>query len=239
MKLFTKIILAVVMSITLYSQDCKSKLIVVTDFLPVQIFLDDSLISDSNYSEIELPYGDYNLSVVKNNSLWNAKTFKNSIHLQDCEIKKVFYSDKNKIYLDSSPQDAYVFKGDSLIGHTPLFINKSVNNLMLRKPGYTDLALPNNLLAERVKFNLHFTGVTKQESFFNSTAFKILAGTVITLGAVTAYYKLKADDRFDEYKITHKQELLDQTKRYDLISGITFTALQINFGFILYKFLTE
>lgn len=227
------------MSISLYSQDCKSKLIVGTDFLHVQIFINDSLVSDSNYTEIELQNGNYNLTIVNNDALWDARTYRDSIHLSNCEIKKVFYSDKNKIYLDSSPQDAYVFKGDSLIGHTPLFVNKSVNNLILRKPGYTDLVLPNNLLAERVKFNLLFNGVSKQVSFFYSTAFKILAGTAIALGTVTAYYKLKADNRFDEYKITRNQELLDQTKRYDLISGITFTALQLNFGFILYKFLTE
>ncbi len=239
MKLFTKIILAALMSITLYSQDCKSKLIVETDFLHVQISINDSVVSDSNYTEIELQNGNYYLTVINNDALWDSRTYKDSIRLSNCEIKKVFYSDKNKIYIDSNPQDAYVFKGDSLIGHTPLFVNKSLDNLMLRKPGYTDLVLPNNLLAEKVKFNLLFNGISKQESFFNSTAFKILAGTAIALGTVTAYYKLKADNRFDEYKITHKQELLDQTKGYDLISGITFAALQINFGYILYKFLTE
>ena len=45
--------------------------------------------------------------------------------------------------------------------------------------------------------------------------------------------------KFDEYQIVGDPALLDQTDKYDLISGITFTALQINFGLIIYLFLTD
>ena len=79
----------------------------------------------------------------------------------------------------------------------------------------------------------------KNGSFFEGTLFKILVGSAVLLGASTAYIKLEADKKFDEYLITGDQKLLDQTNRLDVISGITFVATQINFGFILYLFLTD
>ena len=51
--------------------------------------------------------------------------------------------------------------------------------------------------------------------------------------------KLEADKKFDDYLITGEQTLLDQTDRLDVISGISFVALQINFGLIVYFFLVD
>jgi len=69
--------------------------------------------------------------------------------------------------------------------------------------------------------------------------FKVLLGTAIALGATTAYYKLEADKNFDEYQVTGDPAALEQTDKYDLISGITFVAMQIDFGLILYLFLSD
>jgi hypothetical protein len=58
-------------------------------------------------------------------------------------------------------------------------------------------------------------------------------------GATTAYYKLEADDKFDEYKITGNPELVDEIDNYDLISAATLVALEVNIGLIIYFFLTD
>jgi hypothetical protein len=39
--------------------------------------------------------------------------------------------------------------------------------------------------------------------------------------------------------MTGNDDYLRQTRRYDLISGITFGAVQVNFGLLLYYFLKE
>ena len=64
-------------------------------------------------------------------------------------------------------------------------------------------------------------------------------GTMVALGVTTAYLKLKADDKFAEYKITGDPDLLEQTNKLDTLSAITFVALQINFGTIIYLFLVD
>ena len=89
------------------------------------------------------------------------------------------------------------------------------------------------------KITLEYIGEEKGESFFEGTLFKVLVGSSVLLGASAAYFKLEADKKFDEYLITGDKKLLDQTNRFDVISGATFIAMQINFGFILYLFLTD
>ena len=85
--------------------------------------------------------------------------------------------------------------------------------------------------------NYHAPG--EEKNFFETDIFKILTAGIIVLGATTAYFKLEADAKYEEYQYSGNSELLDDIRKYDLISAITFTALQINFGLLLYFFLSE
>lgn len=221
------------------AQDCKSRLIIETDIELVQIFINDSLVSASPYFNSELPDGWYKIIVIENSDRWDAISFSDSVLLTGCETKKLSYNRNKKVYIDTSPQDAYVFYGDSLLGNTPLFVEGESYPIKLTKPGYAVEEFYLNDLAQKNLITLKSLQLPKEESFFYSSTFHILAATAVALGAFSAYYKLKADDSYDEYQFSGDQKLLDDTNRYDLISGITFTALQINFGFILYKFLTD
>lgn len=80
---------------------------------------------------------------------------------------------------------------------------------------------------------------TNGENFFTSSTFKILLGSAAVLGGVAAYFKIKADNKYDEYLSTKNQSTLDEVDKLDLISGISFGLLQINFGYLIYKFLTD
>jgi hypothetical protein len=134
-----------------------------------------------------------------------------------------------------------VFSNDSLIGYTPLHLANNYSNLQLKKPGYESRLIS----LEEYENNpdkigtLDFIGKIKGASFYERDLFKILLAGIVVLGGTTAYFKLKADEKFEEYEITGDQALLDQTEKYDLISGITFTALQINFGVLIFFFLND
>jgi hypothetical protein len=120
----------------------------------------------------------------------------------------------------------------------PLYISAGLGIVRLSKPGYEqkiiDIAgyngnpVPVKSISEKTT-----------HTFFGSTVFKILVGTIVALGSVTAYYKIKADKRYDNYQATGLGSLLDETRKYDLISGITFGALQVDFGFLIYYFLKD
>ncbi len=79
----------------------------------------------------------------------------------------------------------------------------------------------------------------RTESFFSSGTFKILIGSAAVLGGVAAYFKIKADRKYDDYLQTKNRSTLDEVDRLDLYSGIAFGLLQINFGYLIYKFLTD
>lgn len=230
---------SVYFSILLFAQDCKSKLVIEADITPVNIFINNSLVSDSGFYQAELDSGLYKITVIENSDKWNSISYFDSVFITKCTTKKLLYKRDNKIYLDTSPQDAYVFSGDSLLGNTPLFIQDNLNDITLIKPGYAEKKLKLDYIAQNNLVKLTSLNLQNEKSFFYSSAFHILAATAVALGAFSAYYKLKADDSYDEYQISRDPELLDNTNKYDLMSGIAFTALQINFGFIIYKFLTE
>ena len=127
----------------------------------------------------------------------------------------------------------------SLIGHTPLFLPVNHGSIILRKPGFEEKTVDVDRLRDNVKVKLNFTGERRGENFFGKNIFKILVGGIIALGGVSAYFKLKADDNFDEYQFSGNQYYLDQTHKYDLISGIAFGAVQVGFGFLIYYFLSD
>ena len=80
---------------------------------------------------------------------------------------------------------------------------------------------------------------TNGENVFTSTTFKILIGSAAVLGGISAYFKIKADKKYDDYLNTKNQSTIEEVDRLDLISGISFGLLQINFGYLIYKFLTD
>lgn len=144
-----------------------------------------------------------------------------------------------EVLLNSWPQNANVFYNDSLIGSTPLFIRNSFRNITLKKTSYDDLDISFEEIRNRKIFYMNYHAPGEEKNFFETDIFKILTAGIIVLGATTAYFKLEADAKYDEYQHSGNSELLDDIRKYDLISAITFTALQINFGLLLYFFLSE
>lgn len=220
-------------------QNCKAMVSIKTNEKNTELFLNDTLKLHGSYIKLELEPGIYSLTLAENSKKWNAQIIKDSLKIEFCDTIAVTYQFKQQLMLDTDPQNVYVYKSDSLLGFTPLLLQDDYQNLLLKKPNYSELTLTRNDLNSGNKPELKFIGDYKTESFYESTLSKILAGTLIALGATTAYYKLEADQAFEEYQITGDPALQEQTDKYDLISGVTFVAMQINFGLILYFFLTD
>ncbi|MCZ6702451.1 MAG: hypothetical protein O6940_05345, partial [Ignavibacteria bacterium] len=165
--------------------------------------------------------------------------FIDSLYITDCNDITLQYNFNKKVLLNTEPQDVYVFNNDSLIGYTPLLIPMELNNIRLEKNGFESKIISYSDFEINEPVKLNYVGEYNEGNFFDKTLFKILIGTMVALGVTTAYLKLEADDKFAEYKITGNQALLDQTNRLDTLSAVTFVALQINFGAIIYFFLVD
>lgn len=228
-----------VCSVILSAQNCRAKIIIETNKESAFLFIDENYIAQGKIIRTELENGRYIIQLIEDPKRWNAEIIKDTLEIVDCNDTSLTYNFENKILIDSNPQDVYVIKGDSLLGFTPLLIDNNFDELKLSKPGFINKTISLSEIKSGQKPELTFSGELKKENFYNTMLFKILAGTAIALGATTAYYKLEADRKFDEYQVTGDPELLNQTDRFDIISGVTFVALQINVGLIIYFFLSD
>ena len=246
MKLLIKILAIVsiffLLKSTSIAQECKGKLIIETTAEDALIYINENL-EGKGRLETELDAGTYIVTVAEDNKSWDSKVYIDTVFLESCNHQKLNYNFNSDVYIQTEPEDASVIRNDSLLGYTPLFIPGDYRSLKLSKLGYEDKIISLNQISGNSSVSLNFKGESAlngdKESFFEKDLFKYLVGSIVVLGGTTAYFKLKADNRFEEYQITGERALIDEIDRYDLISGITFTALQINFGILIYYFLID
>ncbi len=87
--------------------------------------------------------------------------------------------------------------------------------------------------------SLQLSGLEKDENFIDSPWFKVVVGTAISFGASAAYFKNKANDSDELYKKSGNSKDLNNRNKYDTYGGIALGALELNVGFLIYKFLTD
>ena len=196
------------------SQTCKGTVKIETNRDSSIIFLNQKQLGIGK-AIVELEPGSYKVRVSENNIDWNSNILFRTINVKHCDSIIVPFHFANKKYLQTNPQDVAVY------------LSSSYNNLQLNKPGYKGKTISFSDFKSDEPVSLNFIGEIKSKSFYKKDLFKYLVAGIVVLGGTSAYFKLKADNRFE-------QDLLDQTHKYDLISGILFTALQINFGTLIY-----
>lgn len=238
MKLLINLFIILYSVVNLYPQNCKTGLIIKSDIQNLRIFINDSLEYKDQF-EFELNKGFYTIIIQEDSDRWDAKTEIDSFYLDSCEIKTLLFSSDDEILIDSNPQDAKVFIGDTLIGYTPLQISKDFNQIILKKEGYSDKEILLDERMSRISASLEFIGQFEREKFFDRSISKILFGSMIILGATAAYFKVKADNNYDEYLRSGNLNYKDRTKDFDLISGVALGLTQINFGFLIYKIFSD
>ena len=232
-------IILIGLNLKILAQDCTAQLTIQSDIEEIFVFVDDTLAGSGKTVDINLEPGSHKIVTSENTLRWDSRYFIDTLNIEFCEDLNLTYKFNSELLLNSEPQDVQVFSNDSLIGYTPMFIPTGFGRIRLEKPGYETTMVNSGDFNENQPVRLNFTGETIEGNFFDKTLFKVLVGSMLALGAATAYFKLEADKKFDEYQITGENELLTQTNRLDEISGVTFVAMQINFGLIVYFFLVE
>ncbi len=242
MNLLNKILFisGLIFLITLHTpaQTCKANVTIQCNLDSALIFLNSGIIGKGS-ARIELNKGEYPLEIVRDTVNWGSETINDTIKITECRPYKFSYHFTKSFYMQSNPQDAGVYKGDSLLGYTPLFLPLNIGDLRLEKPDYAAKSINQREFNKNEIINLQFNGKVPEKSFYERDIFKILVGSIVVLGGTTAYFKLKADNYFEQYQNTGETKFLNQTRTNDLISGITMGALQINFGILIYYFLTD
>ena len=242
MNLLNKVILCLVVilaSISLFAQGNKSNIIIQTNVDFAGLFFDNEFIGTGNNFQVQKENGVYIVTLVENLNDWNAEVIIDTIIVENNQeiIKTIKF--KNEEVVNTNPEDVGVFESDSLVGFTPLLIEAGFKDLKLEKPNYTSEYVTSNQISEGKIPQLDYIGQPPSQQFYGSTLFSILLGTAVALGATTAYLKLEADNTFEEYKITGDENLIEKVNHYDSISAVTFVAMELNVGFLIYFFLSN
>ena len=227
-----------VLSAELFASQNKYTINITTNSVAAAIFINNKLAGTG--SVIYETDRDTNFIAIKKSlTQWGKAFIKDTLIFAGSDnLMELSYNLDEEILIDSTPQDAAVKKGDEYLGRTPLFVNKNISSLFLYKKNYE----PKEIFIKDEKagnIRLNFNGRIKKESFIDSEWFPVLIGSALVLGGTAAYFKIEADETFEEYEKTMEQSLLDKTDRYDLYSGIALGALQVNFGYLIYKLLIE
>lgn len=112
-------------------------------------------------------------------------------------------------------------------------IVSNCNEIILKKYSFSENNFYNNDVLLNVNRKIN------SNKFYESSLFNVLLGTSIALGVTAAVFKINADRQYDEYQLNKNSEILKKVNRYDLISGISFGLLQINFGYLIYRFIND
>lgn len=205
------------------AQECKTPVTIISPIKDGLIFVDDEFIG-SDSVEVSLEKGKHSLLIKENLRKWNALKFRDTIFAADCSPLVFSYGKNNLFEADYQDESHFV---------------ESESNLLLAYQSLKNISSVDRTFDETKPVKLNFDTGRQEKRFIETTTFKILIGSAVALGAVSAYFKIKADNNYEEYQQTLNNSYLDKTDKYDLYSGIAFGALQINFGALLYHFLKD
>jgi len=221
------------------AQEKSTNLVIETNREDAGLFFDDKFIGTGSDFTLNIESGSHTIYISENIRDWDAEVIRDTIQVSKSDNLNLQYNFESKDIVNTIPQDVYVYEQDSLMGFTPALIETGFSKLELEKPDYSSILVSAEEIENGTKPELEYIGEPPKEQFYGSALFTILLGTAIALGATTAYLKLEADDNYEEYIITGDPELLEQVDSYDVSSGATLVAFELNVALIIYLFLAE
>jgi hypothetical protein len=183
-----------------------------------------------------------------------ALIYSTNIFSQQTDSLTINYS-----VINSVPQNAAVYFNGIYTGNTPYrFLPQAVDSsidVVVKMPGYIDYSfhinaadLPYDKTISLVPKNKRSVlkdklVIENKNNFFNTprqTVPVVLSALVSAGGAaLSIIYKNLANKRYDEYLLSGDRSKLDQTKKYDVISGVGLAAFQVGFTSLIYFLLIK
>ena len=167
-----------------------------------------------------------------------------TIHLDPSNDSEVFFVVPLQMEILSDPYGAEVRYRDSIIGTTPCMFTtfSSKGSITLSRGGLEDLvmvfdsstALLYGKLTGRVgsidQANLYL----EAERAGNTASIVIAASSAVLTGAGAAYFKIRADNLYNDYRTTGDARSLYEVRQLDVLSAISLAASQVSLTLLIY-----
>jgi len=225
-------------------------LLVRSDVDSAIVLLDGRLIGRTPALIDAIPPGHHTVKVIHPDiTNWLAGVSEDTITISPGEHRVCLVPLRRSLLFSTVPAGARVFIHDSLAGTTPLLLtpprNAGEQVLSVMKEGY-EPATTSPWDSPRGYATLPLIPLNEARneaatSLSRSNTGRLFAiGSAMTVtGIVTAFLKIKADNRQDLYLQTGDPGLLAERNRLDRGAAATLILTQIGFGFFLYELLSE
>jgi len=234
--------------------DTSSSVTFVTDIDSARVVVDGSLVGFTPVKVDTLPPGLHEVRIhhpdMEN---WLTESIMDSIDIAVGKEHVLRYAFVPRYLIRSTPDGAEILFGDSLAGMTPSVIRISnpleEQPIRLRKEGYEPATISLARVARGVivvDLSRSWHSEEQRESIFreNKTDGKNLrlyiagAATVLS-GVASAYFKVQADNRYDDYLRSGNPALRSETSRLDTASGVALAITQLGLGLFTYFLFSE
>jgi hypothetical protein len=183
---------------------------------------------------------------------WLTEPIIDTVKLLGGEHKALRYSLGTRYFITSIPFGAEVLVSDSVIGTTPIVTSPplSLESITLRKAGYEPtsvrpavnqggiISIPLKKIWQNDENGWSYFKDNDGKS--SKSAGLYIAGTATILsGVAAAYFKIKADDRYQQYLGSNNSSFLSQTNRLDTAAAIAIVATQVGLGLFTYFLFTQ
>lgn len=251
MKILLNIYLMLILSSSLFAQQMRVKININTPH-PF-VIMDDSLKYYGNNFEINLSEGKHYLNIYEDQLKWSGGFLIDTINVNPGKIHSVklgniepsssIFELNYKFDIEdkaplTAPKESMLSK-KNLLGNMPLIISENPDTsrgiTYSRIFKFKGKRIPQKISVGKISFN--HSG--QEKHFSESKWFPLLIGSAVIFGGVSAYLKNQADKKYEDYLTSNNRNLLDETNRLDLTSGIALGAMELNIGYIIYKLLSE
>ncbi len=208
----------------------------------VSVVLDTLLLGQSPLHELPIDIGHHTLKFLPVSAkLWFTPIFAETllVHPHDRIVRR---AGAKLIHVTSDPFGAQIYWQDSLLGTTPYIgsLPDAGTGLTLRKGGYRDAVVFLSPRGEEYHARLEPLVPGQEQAYLtdgqanHTLPLYVATGVTVLSGAAAAYFKIKADGFYDDYRQTGSTGPLDQVHRYDLLSGVSLAVSEAGFLALTY-----
>ncbi|MBI2619003.1 MAG: PEGA domain-containing protein [Ignavibacteriales bacterium] len=217
-----------------------------------EVFIDSTFAGRTPLLQVEVPHGLRRIRLfLPSASDWNAVARNETLQVVAGEEIQKTYELGSTLAVNSIPPGASVLLGGVELGTTPLYYrsSKSVKGeLIVRKQGFEPKSIDASAPPGFVTLNplnggiLSGTEIEYEESpdsDLRRWATYSSGAAMVISGVIAAYYKERANSRFDQYLSTNRPDDLASTNRNDRRSAIALVVTQISLATLTYLLLSE
>jgi len=211
----------------------------------VQVFCDTTLLGVVPLREVAVPSGRHLLRYLHpQRAQWLHPVVAETLIVEEGANLERTARFQNICHVTSDPYGAEIRVRDSLLGRTPLYVPLDAAGMVtISLAGYLTATLP--VAPELHAMLIPVEGGSEARPMFLSTEQSksytpvvAAAGATVLSGAAAAYFKIRADRSYDDYRRGGNVDLLDDVRRDDLLAGLSLAASQLSLvllGYFLFS----